>query len=381
MTPPRLPNRPLQVLVVPDKFKGTLDAAAVARSIAAGWRKARPHDQLDLIPMSDGGDGFGPVIGALLGAKARPIKTINAAGIQRSARWWWEPARRIAVVETAQSNGLALLSRGGYHPFDLDTFGVGRLIQAARQAGAATCLLGVGGSATNDGGFGLARALGWNFLDAKGHAILQWRGLERLHRVVPPPRPSAPTDPQWVVATDVSNPLLGPKGATRVYGPQKGLSPADLKKAEASLARLAQVMKRQTGFDSRLPGCGAAGGLGYGLQAFLGAERRLGFDVFAQFADLDRRLAATDLVISGEGAVDTQTLMGKGVGQLLAACKRLGKPVVLLGGRVELKGAAPRGLALAASLVGLAGEQDAMRRPGPLLRLLAESAAAQLKLE
>ncbi|MCC7376255.1 MAG: glycerate kinase [Verrucomicrobiales bacterium] len=371
-----LPNHPLQVLVVPDKFKGTLGAADVARAIAAGWRKARPQDHLNLVPMSDGGDGFGPVVGTLIGARARSLPTTDAAGRLRRARWWWEPSRRIAVIETAQSNGLALLPKGRFHPFDLDTSGVGRLLRAAHRAGAVTGLLGVGGSATNDGGFGLALALGWKFLDRKGRLLLRWRDLERLSHVEPP----TPTGShvRWIVATDVSNPLLGRQGATRVYGPQKGLRPADLPKAEACLAQLAKVMKRQTGFDSRLPGCGAAGGLGYGLQAFLGAERRLGFDVFAEFADLDRRLAESDLVISGEGAVDAQTLMGKGVGQLLAACRRHDKPVALFGGRVELSGRTPNGLALIASLVDLAGEKEAMRRPAPLLRLAAESAAAQI---
>lgn len=376
MTTSRLPDHPIRVLVVPDKFKGTLPANVVARSIAAGWRKARPHDQLDQVPMSDGGDGFGPVLGSLLAARARVITTVDAAHRRRQARWWWSASRRVAVIETAQSNGLALLPRGRFHPFDLDTFGVGRLILAARRAGAATCILGVGGSATNDGGFGLARSLGWQFLDARGNRLVRWRDLERLSDLVPPGTPAF--DGECVVATDVSNPLLGPKGATRVYGPQKGLRPADIPRAEACLARLAQVVKRDLGFDSRLPGCGAAGGLGYGLQAFLGARRRLGFDVFAESADLERRLEAADWVVTGEGAVDAQTLMGKGVGQILAACQRHGKPAVVLGGRVDLHRAAPRGVALIASLVGLAGERDAMRRPAPLLRLLAESAAVQL---
>ncbi|MBL9138048.1 MAG: glycerate kinase [Verrucomicrobiales bacterium] len=379
MTPPQNLNRPLRVLVVPDKFKGTLAADAVARAMAAGWQKARPQDQLELLPMSDGGDGFGPVLGRLLSAKARVVSTVDAAGRLRRARWWWAADRRIAVIETAQSNGLALLPRGRYHPFDLDTFGVGRLIHAARRAGAATCILGVGGSATNDGGFGLARALGWEFLDSRGRPLRRWRELERLAQIHPPAQPAL--DGDSVVATDVSNPLLGRTGATRVYGPQKGLRRADLPKAEACLSRLAQVVQRQIGFDSRQPGCGAAGGLGYGLQAFLGARRRLGFDVFADAADLERRLAAADFVITGEGAVDAQTLMGKGVGQILAACHRHGKPVIVLGGRVDFKGSAPSGVALMASLLSLAGEKEAMRKPGPLLRLLAESAAAQLCLK
>lgn len=362
----------MRVLIVPDKFKGTLTADAVARALAAGWLKARPRDTAVLLPMSDGGDGFGPVLGQLFQARARTRSTVDAAGRPRRARWWWAAEHRTAIIETAQSNGLALLPPGRFHPFDLDTRGVGRLVQGALRAGATTCLLGIGGSATNDGGFGLARALGWRFLDRQGAELRRWTDLDRLHRLEPPP-PSAQAC-RFIVATDVSNPLLGPRGASRVYGPQKGLRPADLPRAERCLRQLAQVARRELGIDHRLPGCGAAGGLGFGLQAFLGATRRLGFDVFAEAAQLDARVAAADLVLTGEGAVDRSSMMGKGVGQLLETCARHGKPVLLLGGRVDLP-RLPPGVSWTGSLVDLAGEARAMAEPAPLLRELARQAA------
>lgn len=350
----------MRVLIVPDKFKGTLTAREAARAMARGWRRVRPADDLEQVPMSDGGDGFGPVIGQLLGARQRTVATLDAAHRPCRSRWWWAADRRLAILEAAQSNGLALLPTRVHHPFDLDTAGVGALVRAASRAGAERCLLGVGGSATNDGGFGMARALGWQFLDRRGQSLDRWTDLRHLVRLEPPPAGDSPVE--FMVATDVSNPLLGPDGATRVYGPQKGLRPRDLPVAEAALRRLAQVVERQLGFDSWLPGCGAAGGLGFGLQAFLGARRQLGFDVFAEYADLDRRIASADLVVTGEGAMDRSTLMGKGVGQLLVRCRRHRKPVVAVAGRLGLGHRPPEGVVAMASLVEFAKPAEAMAR-------------------
>ncbi len=362
-----------RVLIVPDKFKGTLTAREAADAIAAGWSARRPQDELDLLPMSDGGDGFGPVIGELLGAEARSEQTVDAAHRPCTARWWWAADRRLAVIETAQSNGLALLPKGRFHPFELDTLGTGRLLQAAIEAGARTGYLGVGGSATNDGGFGLARAMGWRFLRSDGSEIERWIELDRLAAVEPPARPD--DMPRWIVATDVSNPLLGPEGATRVYGPQKGLRPEDLAAAERCLQRLAEVIHATTGFDAGLPGCGAAGGLGFGLQAFLGAERQLGFDVFAGLSRLEERLARADLVITGEGSVDRSSLMGKGVGQLIDLCRRHGRPVIVLGGRADVS-ELPECVLSVRDLVTHAGEDKAMTDTAPAMRSLAAAVAS-----
>lgn len=366
----------MRILIVPDKFKGTLTANRVAAAIASGWRRLRPDDHLDLLPMSDGGDGFGPVLGDLLQATPRSVSTLDAAHRPCRARWWWAAPSRTAILETAQSNGLALLPRAQYHPFDLDTQGVATLVQRALATGATECLLGVGGSATNDGGFGLARALGWRFLDVAGRDIVRWPDLHRLARLE---RPATALPPcRFVVATDVANPLLGRHGASRIYGPQKGLRPEDMEPAERCLRQLATVVQRQLGFDSRGPGCGAAGGLGFGLQAFLGARRELGFDLFARLANLEQRIAEADLVVTGEGSVDRSSLMGKGVGQLLAACERHSKPVVLLGGRVNLGRSRPTPVLAARALLEIADEATAMNAPGRLLARLAAEIAAHL---
>ncbi|HEX6271577.1 MAG TPA: glycerate kinase, partial [Polyangiaceae bacterium] len=252
---------PLRVLVVPDKFKGTLRAREVAAAIVEGWCDARPNDTIDALPMSDGGDGFGEVIGALFAAEKTTCPTVDAAGRSRDAAWWFHAGERIAVIETAEVNGLALLPPGRYHPFELDTFGLGALFRAAADAGATHVYAGLGGSATNDGGFGLATALGVRFRDAAGNPLRSFDELEHLASLERPARTLGLGE--LTIAVDVTNPLLGANGATRVFGPQKGLAPSDIPKAEACLRRLAAVV------DASAPrpfsdeaGAGAAGGLG-----------------------------------------------------------------------------------------------------------------------
>jgi glycerate 2-kinase len=324
---------PLRVLIIPDKFKGTLTATAAAHAIARGWSRMRPQDRLDLLPMSDGGDGFGDVTNALLRARSQRVRVVDAAHRPCVAKWWWEPRSRTAIIESAAVIGLAMLPPSRFHPFQLDTFGLGALTRAAAKRGATRCFMGIGGSATNDGGFGLARALGWEFLDRNRHQIERWTDLHRLDRIRAPQRRRWFT--QCVVATDVQNPLLGRRGATRVYGPQKGLRRRDFALAESCLSRLARVVRQDFGGNfARVPGSGAAGGLGFGLLAFLGAQLKPGFDLFARHAALDRRLQATNLVITGEGAIDRSTLMGKGVGQVAQRCRQLNISCIGLAGVV-----------------------------------------------
>ncbi|MFT6562816.1 MAG: glycerate kinase [Limisphaerales bacterium] len=324
-----------RILIVPDKFKGSLSALEAAEAIARGWEAACPDDTLTLLPMSDGGDGFGPVMAGALGLEEQLVDVVNAAGQARPAAWWFDSESGQAVVETAQSNGLALLPRGRFHPFGLDTCGVGQLLLAAGQSGAAHCLTGIGGSATNDGGFGMARALGWVFRDESGKVIEQWTRLDGLALI------ESPTSRAWPslkVASDVQNRLLGVDGATWVYGPQKGMRPEDFAKADACLGRLATVTAETLGSDFSLtPGSGAAGGLGFGLMAFAGATIESGFEVFAKATDLEAKVGQADFVVTAEGAIDEQTLMGKGTGQVAVFCRRLGKPSIGLAGQLALR--------------------------------------------
>ena len=330
----RRPSRaPRHLLVVPDKFKGTLTARAAAEAMARGWRQVYPDDSLELLPMSDGGDGFSLVLAELLQAESRTVETMDAAHRPRIAGWAWDPTTRTAIIESAQSIGLALHPTGQFHPFDLDTRGLGETIAAAVQYGAQRLIIGLGGSATNDAGFGLARALGGRFLDADRREITRWTELTRLHTWVPPLQTWSG---EVIGACDVSNPLLGPSGCSAIYGPQKGLTAADQPLADAALGRLAQVLREQLGHDYAVDaGSGAAGGLGFALRAFLGGRLESGFEIFADLARLEAKIARADLVLTGEGGLDRQTLMGKGTGRIAALARAAGKPCHGLAGVVE----------------------------------------------
>jgi glycerate kinase len=325
----------VKVLVVPDKFKGTLSAHEAAQAMGRGWRRARPGDELALLPMSDGGDGFGEVMGVLLQARRRRVKTVDAAGRPCRAQWWWIEERRTAIIESAAVIGLAMLPKRRFHPFDLDTAGLGSLLKVVRAKGAKDCVIGIGGSATNDGGFGMACALGWQFLDRAGRSIERWTDLRRLHQVEGPGR--AGWFDKLTVAVDVSNPLFGARGATRVYGPQKGLRERDFALAESCLRSLARSVAKSCGSDPATePGAGAAGGLGFGLRAFAGGRLEGGFDLFARAARLDGRLRKAELVVTGEGRLDASSLMGKGVGRIAELCRELGLPCLALAGSAVL---------------------------------------------
>jgi glycerate kinase len=361
---------PHRILIIPDKFKGTLTAPAAAAAIARGWLAIRPGDSPDLLPMSDGGDGFGEVMAGLLDARAQRIATMDAAHHRSNARWWWQPQTETAILESAEVIGLA--QHPGCHPYDLDSFGLGAVLRAAWRKGAKRCLIGVGGTATVDGGFGLARALGWEFLDDAGRPIPSWTRLDTLAELRPPVEKSPPAE--LIVAVDVTNPLLGPSGCARVYGPQKGLTEFEV--ADRCLGRLAAVARRQLGRDcASHPGAGAAGGLGFAFECFLGAELQPGYDLFAQTAQLRGRLRRADLVITGEGAIDHSTFMGKGVGQIMRACRELKIPCVGLAGTLKEPDAAKKKFAVARELLELASLKQARKQPALWLERLAAEVA------
>lgn len=365
----------MNVLIAPDKFKGTLTAAQAARAIARSWRRARPEDTLELLPISDGGDGFGAALAALLGGRVRTARTVDAAHRPCAARWWWVEASRTAIIESARVIGLAMLPPGRFHPFDLDTFGLGTVLAAAAQRGAREVLVGIGGSATNDGGFGMARALGWRFLDRHGRELTHWTELSALQRLQPP---ESRLRSRVIVGVDVDNPLLGRRGATRVYGPQKGLRPEDFARAEQALKRLATIVHRESGRDfASLPGAGAAGGLGFGLAAFCGARLVSGFELFVRLAGLERRLRRADLVVTGEGALDRSTAMGKGVGRLALRCREQGVPCIALAGTISDAPALRRLFCVMHALTELASLEEARANAARWLQRLAAQAARE----
>jgi glycerate kinase len=370
---------PLRVLIVPDKFKGTLTAAAAANAIAEGWRRRRPEDMITLLPISDGGDGFGAVLAERLGAERRTLKTVDAAHRPIQAHWWYDPHSGRALIEAAAINGLAQLPPGHFHPFELDTAGLGAVLKAAQEAGAREVLMGIGGSATNDAGFGLARALGWQFFDEAGQPIERWIHLDQLHRWTPP---ESPFPLPITVAVDVDNPLLGARGCSRVYGPQKGLRTDNLPIADAALGRLAEfaAAAHRTRLDE-LPGAGAAGGLGFGLRLFLGASLESGFEIVARHTGLVAEIDRANLIVTGEGSIDRQTYMGKGTGQIALLCRQRSKPCWGLAGIVETPTHAEPSAALfqrlGAIVPTLAPPAEAKADAARWLATLAEKLAAE----
>lgn len=365
----------MKVLICPDKFKGSLDALAVAEAMASGWRRARPQDDLTLRPISDGGDGFGGLMGGQLGLQPLPLPTIDAARRPITGEAW--VGSGLGVFETATVIGLAHLPKGAFHPFALDTRGLGAALSALNAQNVRRLIVGIGGSATNDGGFGLALAMGWRFLDSGGTPLERWTDLERLYHIEPPESPCA--FERVDIAADVTNPLLGSQGASRIYGPQKGLRESDFEKAEACLGQLATVV--DTHFNapvSQQPGAGAAGGLGFALAAFLDAKFQSGFDLFADAVGLSDAVAHADWILSGEGGIDASTEMGKGVGGVLELAKRGNKPVALIGGQADRAAISAELGSRVWTLLDTVGEREAFANPQNALHTLTESVAREL---
>jgi glycerate kinase len=367
---------PRRILIVADKFKGTLSSREAVAAIALGWSQVRPQDHIQLLPMADGGEGFGEVIGELVGAQPRTCVTVDAAGRIRNVQWWLAATASVAVLEASQVNGLELLRSSGRHPREFDTFGLGAVLQAIWTHGVGRIYVGLGGSGTNDGGFGIARALGFRFIGRAGRVLGSWTELAELVALEAPE--SGVHLGQLTIAVDVNNPLLGRRGATYVYGPQKGLLDSQLSRAEQCLERLACVVKDTFGKDfAKEPGAGAAGGLGFGLRAFANGEFRSGAELFAELSHLRERIERAEIVITGEGTLDAQSLSGKGVGAVIEMAAACGKPCVCLAGSVAdgFTTLAPgfRSYAIVSELATLA---YAMLHPGECVQRLAARAAA-----
>ena len=323
------------VLIAPQEFKGSLSAAEAAGAIAAGLRRAQPDWTFDLLPMSDGGPGFIDANAAASpAAEALACPAHDALGRPLAARYLLLPNPLTAVVEAAQANGLVLIAEEERDVLAATSRGAGEVIAAAIEHNPARLVIGVGGSATNDGGAGMAQALGARLTDEAGRELPPGAsGLERLARV-DWRLPEAYRGVEVVVATDVTNPLLGAEGASAIYGPQKGATPAQVDRLEAALTRYAAVLRRSLGVDvAAIPGGGAAGGLAAGLVAFLGARIESGFDVVARVSGLAARLVAADIVVTGEGSFDGQSMQGKTTGRLLELAGAAGKPCAVLAGR------------------------------------------------
>ncbi len=367
----------MRVLVAPDKFRGTLSARQAADAVATGWRRARPDDDLDLVPMADGGEGTMDALVAALGGRVERLRVSGPLGDPVDAAFGIAepPNTKVGVVEMASASGLALLDARRRDPLRTTTCGTGELMGAAIDAGVAELVVCIGGSATNDGGTGMAAALGARFLDAAGRPIADGGGalteLARIDLSAMHPRLARVAVSG---ACDVDNPLTGPNGASAVYGPQKGASPEDVAVLDRALAHLAAVVERDLGvaLDDE-PGAGAAGGLGFGLLAFCGAHLRPGVELVIDAVGLRERIARADLVITGEGSLDAQSLHGKTPAGVLEASSLAGVPVAIVCGRASVE--VPD--ATVVSLVDRFGERAAMEDARASLVAVAEALASQ----
>jgi len=328
----------LHVLVAMDAFKGCWTAEEVCRRTADLIRTLRPAWTVEVCPMADGGEGVASAMAAALGGELIPVEDVCGPlpDMRVRARFAWIPDRRLAVVEMAQASGLTLLPPERRNPLRTTTFGTGQVLRAALARNPRRILLGLGGSATVDGGTGAARAFGWRFLDDHGRDLPFGGGaLVRLQRIVPPAGPESipPVD----ALCDVSNPLCGPDGAARVYGPQKGATPEMVEVLEVGLERLRAVILDDIGLDvGDLPGAGAAGGFGAGAGAFFKARLTSGVQTVARAVRLSERLRRADWVVTGEGSFDEQSLFGKVVAGVRDHAAAAGIRVAVLAGRVRL---------------------------------------------
>ena len=322
----------MRLLIAPDKFKGSLTALAAAQAIERGFRSVFPDLKADLAPIADGGEGFAESLGAALGAEWIAVQTEDALERSVQARYAWVADQKLAVIEMSEASGLWRLASDERDPHQAHTAGTGILLLDAISRGAKKILVGLGGSATTDGGIGVARALGYRFVNDAGEYLPLPCTLDLLASIE---RPAALVMPEIIAACDVQNPLTGDRGTARVYAPQKGADPHTVELLEYWMRHLADVCASSFGRDFRdTPGAGAAGGLGFGLLTFCDATIRPGFDIVAETMNLDARIAAADFVITGEGRLDDQTLDGKGPAGIAMRARTAGKRVVAFGGAV-----------------------------------------------
>ncbi len=330
-----MPAASPRVLIAPQSFKGSADAVSVADAIARGLRRVWPAAECDEMPLADGGEGTVRALVRATRGSVRVARVHDPLGREIDAEWGLLGDGRTAVVEMAAANGLPLLLDSERDPRVTSTRGTGELILDAAASGAQRIIVGIGGSATNDGGAGMARAFGYRFLDRDGNELPEGgAALARLQRI------EGQTDSRLIrpaidVACDVRNPLVGPEGASAVYGPQKGATPTMVRELDAALARYADVVEAFVGRSVRdVAGAGAAGGLGAGLIAFLDAHLRSGAELVLEATGFDARLGRADLVVTGEGRIDGQSAYGKLTQAVSERAKGAAKPVVAIVGGV-----------------------------------------------
>lgn len=326
----------MRIVVAPDKFKGSLSAPEAAEAIARGVARAAPDAAIDCVPMADGGEGTVEALVRATGGRFLERTVTGPMGTPLRARFGMLGDGRTAVIEMAAASGLVLVPREGRDPRRATTKGTGELLLAAIDAGASRVILGIGGSATNDGGAGLAQTLGYALLDRDGIDLEPGGGpLRRLDRIETAGRDPRLRGVEIAVACDVDNPLCGPRGASAIFGPQKGATPEMVAELDAALVHFAAIMERDLGVAvADLPGAGAAGGLGAGLVAFAGGRLEPGVELVIRAVGLADRLAGASLCLTGEGALDASSAGGKTAVGVARLARSLNCPTFALAGTI-----------------------------------------------
>ncbi|MCG7577840.1 MULTISPECIES: glycerate kinase [unclassified Halomonas] len=370
----------MNVLLCPDSFKDALSADEAAKAMAKGIKRAVPSAITQLCPLADGGEGSLDALIATTRAERRTLTVKDALGRPRQAAWGWLDEQRTAFIELAEASGLQHLTREERNALNTTTYGVGELFLAALEAGATHALLLLGGSATNDAGAGMLQALGATLLDAQGQPLPRGgAALQQLATLDLSTLDPRLADLHVEAAVDVDNPLLGERGASAVFGPQKGATEGDVAILDRALGHFADLTAKALGRDDReFPGAGAAGGMGFAAHCFLNATLTPGIEMIMQQANVDRLLNDADVVITGEGRLDGQSLAGKTPIGVARAAKRQGKPVIVLAGSLGdgWQACTDEGVTAAFALAdGLMTLEQALPRTAELLADRCESIA------
>ena len=326
----------MKIVVAPDSFKGSVSALEAARAIERGLRRVFPDAIIEKIPMADGGEGTVQSLVDATGGHLHTRRVLAPLENEVDAQFGILSDGETAVIEMASASGLTLVEPNERNPLRTTTYGTGQLIHAALEAGCRRLIIGIGGSATNDGGAGMAEALGVRLLDRNGKQIQRGGGnLRRLMSIDVTGLHPAIAETETVVACDVNNPLTGPNGASHVYGPQKGATPEMIETLDGHLAHFDEILTQTLGKSfNDIPGAGAAGGLGAGLMAFLTAELRLGVDIMIDAVNLKERVKGAAIVFTGEGQLDFQTAFGKTPVGVAKVAKAHGIPVIAIAGGI-----------------------------------------------
>ncbi|WP_410016361.1 glycerate kinase [Sodalis sp. C49] len=375
----------MKIVIAPDSYKESLSALEVATQIEQGFRDVFPDAHYVKLPVADGGEGTVEAMVAATGGEIVKVRVTGPLGDQVDGFFGLSGDKQTAFIEMAAASGLELVRACDRNPLLTTSFGTGELIRCALDHGVKHCIIGIGGSATNDGGAGMVQALGGGLLDAQGQQIGYGGGeLDKLARIDITHLDPRIRECRFEVACDVTNPLTGDEGATAIFGPQKGATPAMIRQLDASLGHYAAIIKRDLDKDvEHIPGAGAAGGMGAGLQAFCGAELRKGIEIVTEALGLDALVRDATLVITGEGRIDSQTIHGKvPIGVALVA-KRYNKPVIGIAGSLtaDVGVVHQHGLdAVFSVLYEICTLEDALENAAANVRMTARNIAATIKL-